>query len=91
MSETILTLRTVQSRLRELRRKYRCSNEEFRLNADIRSRVSDEDEFEWESYLAHEECLLEEEESLHQRYLSNVSAAPDEVTEKSQVALSLAA
>jgi len=66
MSETILTLRTVQSRLRELRRKYSCSNEDFRVNPDVRSRVSDEDEFEWESFLMHEECLLEEEEELHQ-------------------------
>lgn len=91
MSETLLTLRTVQTRLRELRKKYACSNEEFRVNPEVRSRVSDDDEFEWESYLAHEECLLEEEEELHQMYLSVVSVAPREVTEKSKVAHSLAA
>jgi len=91
MSETILTLRAVQTRLRELRKKYRCSNDDFLLNPDIRARVSDEDEFEWESYLAHEECLLEAEEELHHRYLLTVSVAPQEVTEKSQVAHSLAA
>ena len=91
MSETILTLRAVQSRLRELRKKYGCSNEDFRANPEIRSRVSDEDEFEWESYLTHEECLLEEEEELHQKYLLNVVSVPREVTEKSQVTHSLAA
>jgi hypothetical protein len=91
MSETILTLRTVKIRLQELRKKYGCSNEDFRVNPEIRSRVSDQDEFEWESYLAHEECLLEAEGELHRKYLSNVVSGPREVTEKSQAAQYLAA
>ena len=92
MPEVILTLRAIRSRLRELREKYECSNEEFRSDPEIRARVSDEDEFEWEAFLAHQECTLQEEEDLHREYLARLDvSASCEVTEKSQAARLLAA
>jgi hypothetical protein len=91
MSEIILTLREIQLRLLELQRKYQCSNDNFRSNPDIRSRVSDEDEFEWEAYLAHADALQEREEALHRNYLSHGVSMSNEVEDKSQVAALLAA
>lgn len=91
MSEIILTLREIQLRLLELRRKYQCSNEDFRSSPEVRARVSDEDEFEWEAYLAHADALREREEALHRGYLSHGVSVSHEVEDKSQVAALLAA
>jgi hypothetical protein len=91
MSEVILTLRDVKIRLHELQKKYECSNEDFRTDPEVRSRVSADDEFEWEAFLAHADGLHEQEKELHREYLAHGVSAPREVTNKAQVAQLLAA
>ena len=91
MSEIILTRREIQLRLLELQKKYQCSNGDFTSSTEVRSRVSDEDEFEWEAYLAHADALREREEALHRDYLSRGISVSHEDEDKSQVAALLAA
>jgi hypothetical protein len=74
MTEIILTPTEVRRRLRALELKYGATSREFRTDLEVRRRVSDEDEFEWEAYLAHEETTRERERELHREYLSRVSA-----------------
>jgi hypothetical protein len=71
MSETILGLAEVRSRLHELHKRYKITDNEFRGNPEARSRVSCEDEFEWEAFLTHQEVLRECEERVHREYLSH--------------------
>ncbi|MGD0570387.1 MAG: hypothetical protein ABSA78_18445 [Candidatus Sulfotelmatobacter sp.] len=82
MTELILTPVEVRSRLRALQLKYGATNKQFRVDLDVRRRVSDEDEFEWEAYLAHEEAIREREEEEHRRYLSRVVSAPRDAKAK---------
>ena len=91
MSEIILTLREIQLRLLDLQGKYQCSDDNFRSNPEVRSRMSDEDEFEWEAYLAHADALREREAALHRGYLSHGVSVSNEVEDKSQVPALLAA
>ncbi len=72
MSETVLTFAEVKIHLRELQKKYGCSNREFLDDPEVRARVLDEDEFKWEAYLTHVEAMREYEEELHREYLSHV-------------------
>ena len=90
MSETILTLQEVRSRLRELQRKYGCSNREFLSNPEVRNRVSDEDSFEWEAYLTHADAMREYEEELRREYLNRVVAPSEPVAERDKVTAQLA-
>jgi hypothetical protein len=91
MSETRITLRDVDDRIRELRAKYGFSSEDFTSNPECRNRVSDQDEFEWESCLVHAEILREQEEELHRRYLVHLKSAPSETADKSRAVLDLVA
>ena len=91
MPEVILTRAEISARLRDLRKKYGCSNKEFLNNPEVRQRVSDEDEFEWEAMLAHSDALREYEEELHREYLSGGVSASGKVPEKDKVLEQLAA
>jgi hypothetical protein len=91
MSETILTLGEIQLRLLELQKKYQCSGLDFTTRAEVRSRVSDEDEFEWEAYMAHADALREREAALHRDYLSHGISVSHEDENKSQAVVLLAA
>ena len=91
MSEMRITLTDVEDRLRELRIKYGFSNEDFRSNPECRNRVSDQDEFDWESSLMHAEIMREQEEELHRRYLVHLKSAPSETADKSRAVLDLVA
>jgi hypothetical protein len=53
--------------------------------------VSDEDEFEWEAFLAHSDALRQYEEELHRRYLSQGVSTSKAVADKDEVAEQLAA
>jgi hypothetical protein len=91
MPEIRITLRDVEERLRDLRMKYGFSSEDFRSNPECRSRVSDQDEFDWESGLVHAEVLRDQEEELHRAYLLHLVSSPSDREDKSQTVLSLVA
>ena len=91
MSEIRITRRDVDDRLRGLRVKYGFSSEDFRSNPECRNRVSDQDEFDWESCLVHAEILREQEEELHRRYLVHLVSAPSENADRSRAVLDLVA
>jgi hypothetical protein len=91
MSEIRITLRDVEDRLRVLRGKYGFSSEDFRSNLECRSRVSDQDEFDWESCLVHAEVLRDQEEELHRDYLVYLVPSASERADKSQTLLDLVA
>ena len=91
MPEVILTRAEIGSGLRELRKKYGCTDREFRDDPSARNRVSDEDEFEWEAFLAHSDALRQYEEELHRRYLSQGVSTSKAVADKDEVAEQLAA
>ena len=93
MSEIRITLRDVEDRLRALHAHYGFSSEEFRSNPECRSRVSDQDEFDWESYLVHAEVLHEQEEELQRGYLGHlhIVSPASESADKSRVVLELVA
>ncbi len=90
--EVCLSLTELDGLIQALEEKHGVLTADFLLDADLRSRLPEDDVFQWEAFLAHKRELERNQETLRTAYLSNVTQAPSEnASTKAEQNLALAA
>lgn len=90
--EVCLSLGEVDNLIRAIEEKYGVLTADFLLDADLRSRLPEDDVFQWEAFLAHKRELERNQETLRTAYLNNVTQArPEDASTKANQNLALAA
>jgi hypothetical protein len=87
--EVSLTLSEVTAAIQKFEAKYGFSTVEFFANASQRAKVSEDDDFQWESLNDHQSELAHIEEELRREYLSQVisSQVPKSPSPEDQIEL----
>ena len=89
--EVCLSLTEVDNLIRSLEQKHGTLTADFLLDADLRSRLPEDDVFQWEAFFAHKRELERNEETLRTGYLDKVTQLSENDTTTPNNNLALAA
>jgi hypothetical protein len=76
--EQVLTLLEVEAIIHKFEEKYQVSTTEFLMNVELRSRMLDDEVFQWEAFNAHRDELERAAEEVRSDYLRHVKKSEEQ-------------
>lgn len=89
--EVCLSLTELDDLIRSMEEKHGIRSADFLFDADLRSRLPEDDVFRWEAFLVHKRELERNQEEVRTRYLDKVTQLSENATTVPNNKLSLAA
>lgn len=91
IKEVVLSINDVENALDAFERKYRVPSNQFLVDQKLRETMSEDEIFQWESYIDHRNELLDMNREMHHEYLHQVTLVGDDTVNPKEKQLALAA